>query len=344
MLLRRQVAAGGCIGVTCATPDEALVLANSGFEDILVANEIADDHRIDQLLVAADNARVSIAVDSARHVEQLTSRAAANGQELGILIEIDVGHHRCGISPDGGALLAIAEAVTRAPNLNLLGIMGYEGHAALDQDPSSRRQKVLAASQILGTHRRRLEAAGYPCAIVSGGATGTFDMVSQIGVLTEAQIGSYVLLDATYERLDLGYTPALACLARVISRRSPSEAVLNAGLKAISGEQGPPKSAFDGVEVVSLHDEHAIARVSPSATISIGDVIPLIPAHVDPTMNLHDAVFAWHPGGRIDTWPVDGRRSVAVEAALPTPPSRFRPDQAPLRDRKRRRPRGRPAR
>ena len=41
-LLARQLAAGGCVGVTCATAWEAEVLARAGFDDILVANQVAD--------------------------------------------------------------------------------------------------------------------------------------------------------------------------------------------------------------------------------------------------------------------------------------------------------------
>ena len=41
-LMQLQIDAGGCSGVTCATPYEAEVLANAGIDNILVANQIAD--------------------------------------------------------------------------------------------------------------------------------------------------------------------------------------------------------------------------------------------------------------------------------------------------------------
>src|SRR3954447_17528225 len=52
-LLRRQVAAGSCSGVTCATAGEAEVLAGAGFEDVLVANEVADPEGLAALVRAA---------------------------------------------------------------------------------------------------------------------------------------------------------------------------------------------------------------------------------------------------------------------------------------------------
>src|SRR5689334_10070552 len=85
-LLARQVAAGGCSGVTCATAAEAEVLADAGFQDILVANELADPAGLAALTRAGAQARVTVCIDSARHLELL----AAAGFRGGVLVEVDV--------------------------------------------------------------------------------------------------------------------------------------------------------------------------------------------------------------------------------------------------------------
>src|SRR4051794_8271457 len=56
-LLQRQLSAGGCSGVTCATAAEAEVLAESGFDDVLVANEVADPDGLAALARAGAGAR-----------------------------------------------------------------------------------------------------------------------------------------------------------------------------------------------------------------------------------------------------------------------------------------------
>src|SRR4051812_741865 len=71
-LLALQVAGGDCAGVTCATAWEAEVLARAGFEDVLVANEVADLGAVEALRRAAGvGARVTVCVDDPRHLELL---------------------------------------------------------------------------------------------------------------------------------------------------------------------------------------------------------------------------------------------------------------------------------
>ena len=53
------------------------------------------------------------------------------------------------------------------------------------------------------------------CELVCGGGTGTFDLSTH---LDEIQAGSYVLLDASYDKLDLPFEVALAVPHRRSSR------------------------------------------------------------------------------------------------------------------------------
>jgi D-serine deaminase-like pyridoxal phosphate-dependent protein len=88
---------------------------------------------------------------------------------------------------------------------------------------------------LLAYERAALKTAGFACDIVSGGGTGTLALSTDAGALNEIQAGSYVLMDASYERLGLPFETALGCRATVISRQG-SRMVLDAGLKALSAE------------------------------------------------------------------------------------------------------------
>jgi len=118
-------------------------------------------------------------------------------------------------------------------------------------------------------------------------------------------------MDSRYGSLGLPFENALFCAATVLSRRSPESGVLNSGLKAMSAEYGMPKSLTPGVQVISLSDEHARLTVKPEANLAIGDRVLLIPGHIDPTINLHDAMAVW-TGSDIELWPVDGRRQAST--------------------------------
>src|SRR3954471_6356357 len=100
-LMRRQLAGGDCTGVTCATAWEAEVAARGGLhDDLLVANEVADTGGLASLRRAAEHARITVAIDSPRHLELLA------GIDCRVLIEVNVGQDRCGLDPgDAAALL-----------------------------------------------------------------------------------------------------------------------------------------------------------------------------------------------------------------------------------------------
>jgi D-serine deaminase-like pyridoxal phosphate-dependent protein len=290
-LMRRQLAGGDCSGVTCATAWEAEVAARASLhDDILVANEVADPGGLASLRRAAEHARITVAIDSPRHLELL------DGIDCRVLIEINVGQDRCGLDPaDEAAIVALAERA--GPRFR--GLQGYEGHAVLLPDRPSREAQVERAATILNRLRGVLD-----CELVSGGGTGTFDLSTH---LDEIQAGSYVLMDASYDKLDLPFELALACRTTIVSRNG-TRAVCDAGLKALSAEYGLPRALDPALEVLELADEHARLRVPEDSDLRPGDAILLIPAHIDPTVNLHAALHAVEADGTVQRWEVEARR------------------------------------
>jgi D-serine deaminase-like pyridoxal phosphate-dependent protein len=310
-LMRRQLDAGGCVGVTCATPYEADVLAREGFSSILVANQVIDPAGLRLLARAATHANVSVAVDSLAHVMALARCAAEHNVRLGVLIEIDVGMGRCGLPLGSDQLLPIARTIAENERLDFLGLQGYEGHAVHKDDRALRKLMVWQAAQVLRTERARLEEAGFACSVISGGGSGTWDLAAETGVWTDIQAGSYVLMDVEYGSLGLPFEAALYCAATVISRRSPDSGVVNAGLKELTVEGGMPRPVRPGLRVLGLSDEHARLAVQPGTPLSVGETLLLIPGHIDPAINLHPALVVWEGGDQLSVWPVDARRTLA---------------------------------
>jgi D-serine deaminase-like pyridoxal phosphate-dependent protein len=309
-LLTRQVARGSCVGVTCATAAEAEILATRGFEDILVANQIVDRPARAALGRAARCGDVTVAIDHVDHVSLLVAQAREDRVGFGVLIEVDVGMDRCGLAPGSDLLLRLADVVQTHEELRMKGIQGYEGHATHCPTRAERRGHVQRAAETLAKERERLLSAGYPCPIISGGGTGTFDLAAEAGVLDEVQAGSYALMDGQYGALDLPFENALFMLTTLISHRRPGAATINSGLKALSAEFGMPLILDANLQALKLADEHALLAVAQGATPRIGDRVFLVPAHIDPTINLHDVLFAWDEAAwTLDTWAVDGRRA-----------------------------------
>jgi D-serine deaminase-like pyridoxal phosphate-dependent protein len=306
-LMRQQLAAGGCAGVACQASWEALVLARAGFPDILVANQVVDAAALDELAAAAAIARLTVVVDDEAQVGLLASVAGQRGVLIGVLIELDVGAGRCGLPFGDASLVRIAEQIARHDRLSFRGLQAYEGHAVHRDSREVRTTLVRQAAHQVQQERARLAAAGFDCEIISGGGTGTYDLAAEEGALTEVQAGSYVLMDGRYGTLDLPFEQALYCVTTVISRRR-SRAVLNAGLKELTVEYGMPAIQAAGARITALSDEHAQVRLAPEhSSLAVGDKVLLIPAHVDPAVNLYDRLFAWD-GAAVTEWDVDGRR------------------------------------
>jgi D-serine deaminase-like pyridoxal phosphate-dependent protein len=307
-LLRLQLGQEGCpvTGATCATAAEAAVVVAAGVTDVLVANEIVDREPLELVASLAKQATMTVAVDSVAGLAALETRAAEAGSRVGVLVDLDVGQHRCGVLPGDPLVLELARRTAASDSLELRGLMGYEGHAQHAADAATRESLASAAAAGLAAERERLIGAGLPCDVLSGGGTGTLAAHGRIGVLTEVQAGSYPLMDEQYGEVGVGFETALWCLASVISAR-PGHAVLNAGMKELYGEDGMPRLGLVGARLEDgLSDEHATVHLSPQTELAPGDRVLLAPRHVDPTMNLHPHLFVCN-AGNVERWDVDGR-------------------------------------
>jgi D-serine deaminase-like pyridoxal phosphate-dependent protein len=305
-IARRQLAAGGCTGLTCATVAEAEAVAPLG-ASLLVANEPVGPGKCDRLAALAGGAEVIVAVDSAAGLEEMAAAARHAGVTIGVLVDVNVGHMRCGVLP-GLDAVRLAERVASTEGVVLRGLMGYEGHLQPIADRADREARTRYAMGELAETARQVREAGLPCDIVSAGGTGTYDITGRIDGITEIQAGSYVLMDSDYGRLDLPFEQAFWVLGTVISRPDPSRCVADCGHKAMTKDHGlPTVRGFDGTSVVALHDEHATIALPADVSLSVGDRVYLRPSHTDPTINLHDVLYAIDGEAVVDVWPIAAR-------------------------------------
>ena len=309
-IARRQLAAGGAVGMTAAKVGEAEVLVEAGgFDDIIIANQVVGRLKIERLLRLAGRARMMVAVDSVQNVSELDAATAAHHARLRVLVEVDVGMGRCGVRRIEDAV-ALARQIDRASHLDFAGVMGYEGHAVLIEDAAERAAAGRKAMAGLVAARDAIVAAGLPVPIVSGGGTGTFDISGTYPGVTEIQAGSYVLMDAKYEGLHLAFETGLWCLAAIISRPEPDLALTDAGRKAITEEFGlAPCLDLPGAVTVKSSEEHGHLRLN-GGEAAIGQKVRMVPTHICTTVNLHDQFYAVRDGLLEAVWPIAARGKV----------------------------------
>lgn len=302
-------------GFCCQTSWEALALARAGFDDIMVTNQIVDPFSLDELAAAARLCRVSALVDDVAHVRLLEQAARKAGRPIGALIEIEVGMNRCGADPRGVAVIELATMIRRSPDLTLDGIQAYDGQTAGLADPEARRAQALATAEIAQQTVDRMRSAGFEVPVVAGCSTAHMPFVAELGVWTDIQAGSYLLMDGAYGSYpDLAFEAALWLEATVI-HVSAGRFVLDGGLKQLAVDRGPPQWVGDMSAALRLSDEHCVVAASP-AGLAMGDRTRVLPRHVDPTVNLHGTVWLVRNGAARPAC-VDGRRGASGLPAGP---------------------------
>jgi D-serine deaminase-like pyridoxal phosphate-dependent protein len=326
---------------------EAMVWSDEGIQDVCITNQVAPSpgkmRRLAALARHASRPCVSVVVDSAVGLRALadevkrqeaeassasSSSAAPPPHPLGVLVEIDAGQGRCGVdSPVEAADLAalVAELASQQPKLlEFRGIQAYHGGIQHVRRAVERRDAAMRAAERAAEAVAAVEARGLNVAVVTGGGSGTclFDATS--GIYTEVQPGSLFLGDADYARNEpssalllssSGEAPSsdqAAWVATTVMSRSEkrSVAVVDAGLKAVALDSGPPRVFLNGageagVEFKNGGDEHGVLLFPHSGTVppgasppipSVGEVLRLMPGHCDPQWNLYDWVVAYRGG------------------------------------------------
>tara|TARA_R110000764_G_scaffold13685_3_gene39494 strand:+ start:180 stop:1343 length:1164 start_codon:yes stop_codon:yes gene_type:complete len=307
---------GGAVGVCCQKVSEAEVFARGGIKDILVSNQVRDAAKIDRLArLPKFGARTIVCVDDVTNVAELSAAAVNHGTEIEVLVEIDCGAGRCGVTTTD-AVIEIAKAVQAADGLTFTGIQAYQGAMQHLDSYEARKAKLDVAIAQVKDAVEGLKAEGIECELVSGGGTGSYYFESNSGVYNELQCGSYAFMDADYgrildasgQRIDQGeWENAFFILTQVMSHAKPGLAVVDAGLKAQSVDSGLPVIfGRTDVEYARCSDEHGTV-LDPDNLLKVGDKLRLVPGHCDPTANVHD----WYVGVRGDKvevlWPVSAR-------------------------------------
>jgi D-serine deaminase-like pyridoxal phosphate-dependent protein len=290
----------GAIGVGCATVWEAIVMARAGISDVFVINEVVGEEKTRALALLAREAEVKAAVDDAVQVDQLSAAAVAAGSTIGVLIDVDEGMHRCGVTSSVEAL-PLARRISDSPGLRFVGLTGYEGHCSLEFDETRRHAMAGEAMQLLTGIAADLAAAGLPCQIVSAAGTGTWSVTSRYPGVTEIQPGSYATMDGHHRGLDPRFGWAATVLASIISRR-PDRIVLDAGSKTVGASHGVLKG-WD-LEKYRFDEEHSIFLADASVPLTTGDRVEILCNYTPFAISYFEAYHVLEDGRVVDIWPV----------------------------------------
>jgi len=294
-------ARAGAQGFSTATVWEAVILAEAGLDDLFVVNTVEGEAKLRRLAQLARDRIVHVAVDNLDNAQRLSRAASAAGAALGVLIEIDTGMRRAGLT-DPAAAAELAKRLADLPGLRFEGVTGYEGHCSLEDDVGRRTTKQRAAMALLLSAVAAIETAGVPCPIVSAGGTRTWWLTAATPGISEIQAGTYALMDQFHSGVEGGFEPALRVLTTVISR-SPDRIIVDAGSKSVAA---PDLTALLGHDLANLgfDEEHGRFATPSDGSLALGDVVQLLPGYAPSTVNMYDAYHVVEDGQVVDIWPI----------------------------------------
>ena len=318
-IAHRQLQAGATVGgIGVTTVGEAEVFSDAGFGDILVANQVVTQPKIRRLCSLAGSNSITVAVDDPGNVAALSKAATASGITIGVLVELDVGLGRCGVTP-GDEALTLARTVSRAPGLRFDGLMAIPptpispaesgdhaetpDHRRLDAEAKSHLQQVVDSRELL-------EREGLAVSTVCVGGTHNYAIAAGTAGVTEVLAGSYPLMDYNLCRWRPELTPAARVLASIISRPNGQRAVLDAGHKATGPDRG--LAVLDGIagaQATRFSAEHGVLELEGDGAQQIrpGDKAWLVPFDLGLCLNQYDYIRAVKGAKLEGFWAIAGR-------------------------------------
>jgi D-serine deaminase-like pyridoxal phosphate-dependent protein len=282
--------------------NEVDLLVRCGVDKIFIAYPLLlhDARRLFSLMQENDTIEWFVQISHPAHVDILKQAMSAVIPALYYYLDIDVGMHRTGTSPDFA--LQLYRYAEKVNGLRFAGIHAYDGHNH-SADPSERQQIAHESMADLLGCKNRISREGIKVPSVMVGGTPGF--LADLKVLSQANPkttlfvspGTWIYSDSEHARiLDNTFEVAALLLAQVIDLPKEKLATLNIGHKRWSIDQGLPDVFSEaGVRITSFSEEHTVLALPAGKNLNIGDYILMAPRHVCSTVNL------WEYGILVDS-------------------------------------------
>jgi D-serine deaminase-like pyridoxal phosphate-dependent protein len=297
----------GAIGLTVAKVGEAECMSQV-CSDIFIAYPAVGGARLERLGELARSHRITVGVDSLVAAEGVRDAARRFATRIGILVDLDVGFHRTGIS-DPNEAIRLCEWIAQQKDLYFAGVMCFPGHILPTANEEIWQAYQASVQNVLdGLQKRSIEAP-----TISGGSTPTALQSHRNSLLNEIRPGTYIYNDWNEVRLGVATLDDCAArvLATIVSTPSRNRFVVDAGSKTLSSDRNAaePDSGFGHVveypeaKIIRLSEEHGEV-VLPESYVgrppTVGQTVWIIPNHICVCVNLQNAFYLVDGGNAIE--------------------------------------------
>jgi len=304
-LARRQIALGAA-GITVAKTTEAEVMLAASPDDLLIAYPVIGRAKLERLRAIAAKTDVTVAVDSLEAARMISDA----GISAGILVEVDVGLGRMGVTVEQAPLLV--EEIIKLPAVEWRGLAFYPGHV---KDPNDETAIVALQTTILGLFDRFV-AMHIPPRIVSGGSTPLLYHSHRFEGMNEIRPGTYIFNDRnTWAMGACGRQDCAATMLTTVVSVQGDRMMIDGGSKTFSSDKLSTGGLGFGeiVEAPSaffhkMNEEHGYIDISKAESgFHVGERLHVLPNHVCTAVNLQEKIYGIRGDEVVEVWAVAGR-------------------------------------
>jgi D-serine deaminase-like pyridoxal phosphate-dependent protein len=323
-IAKMQIAAGAH-GVEVGLVDQAIVMAEAGIDDIIIAHPFYGERKLEKvksLLTKHPKLKLAAVVDMAEQAGGLSEVGAALNRKIPVHIKVDTGIKRFGVYP-GAPVLKLASQIKELSGVELVGVYAHESGAPPTEEGVTR--VALECGAVTAQMAQMLRREGFAIQHVAVGGSPTYFATCRLikeGLLkdiTELHPGQRFIGDITY-MMGRGNTReqcALTLLTTVASTTHQEYVVIDAGFKAFGsesmiGRRDTPgffwnnMASFGSVQGRSdlwlgrLGAESGwLFYKDPGITVNrlqIGDRLEIVPNSASLVLNIHDKAYGVRNG------------------------------------------------
>jgi D-serine deaminase-like pyridoxal phosphate-dependent protein len=307
----------GADGLCVAKLGEAEAFADAGVKRLFIANPIFGADKAQRALALSRRVDLVLATDTVDAAASIGAVFAEVGARARLMLAIDTGLGREGVTPEKAA--AIASAIAAVPGVELVGVYTHEGTTYGAVDRADLERRAVEAGELMVRTAEAIRAAGVPISVVSLGASASARAVAHVPGVTQIRPGIYAFNDVG--QIALGNatldTTAIRVIATVVSHPDPERACIDAGSKSMSADLVPASAHREefpghglavnapGWVIDKMSEEHGWLRWkgegAPTA-LPVGTRLEIVPNHVCMAFAMLRRASVVRGGQIVDVW------------------------------------------
>jgi D-serine deaminase-like pyridoxal phosphate-dependent protein len=289
----------GVAKITVSSLKMAEYFAEDGWNDITVAFPV-NVHEKDRINALAGKITLNLLVVAPDTISWLAKEVK---RKLNLLIEVDNGYHRTGVSPfDSETINAILKEIDHYKNFTFMGFLGHAGHSYKTGGDKNKVLAIHKESINLMIPLKEKYKSRYSNMILSTGDTPTCSLADSFPGIDEIRPGNLVFYDIMQVGIgsctleDVAVAMACPVVATYPERNEivvygggvhfakdflkPNDTTVTFG-KVVSLNEGGWNTAETGMYVKSLSQEHGVihATKEQAEKVKIGDFLGILPVH-----------------------------------------------------------------